>query len=103
MPRKGPARWPHLEALCEGYLHQDLAPAHGSAATAVRAYLADADRAGAVAVSSEWRTFLNLTSAMDPVARASRLRDQAGGAWAPATPEEFEAVSTLLLDAWRRG
>lgn len=94
-------RWPHLAALWEGYLHQDLAVTHGDAASAVRAYLADVSPEERMAVSSEWRTFLNLTAGSSMGARVGAVRDALGGAWEPQSDAEFEAVSQTLLDAWR--
>ncbi len=101
MNHGGPLAWPRLGSLCDGYLHQDLVAEHGDAAGAVRAWLADAGRDAAIELSSEWRTFLNVTRGMAASARARALRDAAGGAWAPADDLEFQAVSTLLLNAWR--
>ena len=101
MTLKGPREWPQLESLCDGYLHQDLAAEHGSAHRAVQAWLADASRDDAMELSSEWRTFLNVTHGMDVEQRAAALRDLAGGAWAPAGELEFEVVSALLMNAWR--
>lgn len=101
MSLKGPLDWTHLESLCGGYLHQDFTAEHGSASRAVQAWLADASRDDARALSSEWRTFLNVTHGMDVPARARALRDIVGGAWAPSSDLEFEAVSALLINAWR--
>jgi hypothetical protein len=101
MTLKGPMEWPQLESLCDGYLHQDLVAEHGSAQQAVKAWLADASRDDAKALSSEWRTFLNVTHGMDITERVEALRELAGGAWAPAGELEFEVVSALLLNAWR--
>jgi hypothetical protein len=102
MTLKGPKAWPQLESLCDGYLHQDFTAEHGSAAGAVHAWLADASRDEARKLSSDWRSFLNVTHGMDVSARARALRDTVGGAWAPASDAEFERVSALLLDARRR-
>jgi hypothetical protein len=99
MNLKGPLAWPHLESLCGGYLHQDFTAEHGSALQAARAWLNDGSPVDARKVSSEWRTFLNVTHGMDADARARALREVAGGAWAPTSEAEFEAVSALLLDA----
>lgn len=101
MTLKGLRRWPHLASLCGGYLHEDFAAEHGSVSKAVQAWLDEANHADARALSSEWRTFLNLTRGMDAAARADTLRDLLGGAWAPASAEEFEAVSALLMNAWK--
>lgn len=101
MTLKGPMEWPQLESLCGGYLHQDLAAEHGSAARAVQAWLADASRDDAMELSSEWRTFLNVTHGMDVDARAAALQQLAGGSWAPTNELEFEVVSALMLNAWR--
>lgn len=101
MSLKGPIEWRQLESLCSGYLHQDFTVEHGSAVDAVRAWLADASPRDARALSSEWRRFLNLTYGMDTETRVRALQEVCGGSWAPTVPE-FDAVSTVLLDAWRR-
>ena len=101
MSLKGPSGWSHLRSVLDGYLHQDFVVEHGSASRAVEAWLAEARRGDAMAVSSEWRSFLNVTAGMDVETRARALREFAGGAWAPANVPEFEAVSTVLMNAWR--
>lgn len=101
MTLMGPMERPQLQSLCDGYLHQDFVVEHGSAAGAVSAWLEAANVTAATELSSEWRTFLNATHGMDVAARARALRDVAGGSWEPATAAEFDAVSSLLLNAWR--
>jgi hypothetical protein len=76
MSVKGPLEWPHLESLYGGYLHQDFAVEHGSASRAVQAWLAEASPTDAMALSSEWRTFLNVTHGMDATARGSWSADR---------------------------
>ena len=102
MTLKGPGRWSHLQALLDGYLHQDFVVEHGTAGRAVEAWRADASPQEARAAASEWRSFLNVTAGMDVATRAQVLRELAGGAWAPITVADFDAVSALLTDAWRR-
>jgi hypothetical protein len=102
MSVKGPLEWPHLESLYGGYLHQDFAVEHGSASRAVQAWLAEASPTDAMALSSEWRTFLNVTHGMDATARARTLRELVGGSWSPSSDSEFEVVSALLMNAWRK-
>lgn len=102
MSSKGRLASPHLESLYGGYLHQDFAVEHGSAARAVQAWLEEASPEDAKALSAEWRTFLNVTRGMDAALRARMLRDLAGGSWAPSSEAEFELVSALLLNAWQR-
>lgn len=99
MSLRGPLEWPHLQSLCGGYLHQDFAAVHGSAARAVQAWLADVSVDDARELSSEWRTFLNVTNGMTLPERAEALRELAGGSWAPMDDGEFAAVSALLIDA----
>lgn len=101
MNLKGPMEWLQLESLCGGYLHQDFHAEHGSAQKAVQAWLADASRDDAMELSSEWRSFLNVTHGMDVGERAAVLRSLTGAAWAPASELEFEVVSALLMNAWR--
>lgn len=88
-----------LSVLVEGYLHQDFVADHGTAAAAVRTALAEVGPATALEVSSEWRTFLNLTYGLDAQMRAARLRQVVGGAWSPGTAAEFDEVSAVLLSA----
>lgn len=99
MSLKGPTGWAHLSPMLDGYLHQDFTTEHGDAATAVQAFLADAHPDDHIRISSEWRTFLNLTHGMTAAQRAAMLQRSAGGAWAPANAEEFERVSALLMNA----
>jgi len=101
MSLKGSSRWACLQSLGDGYLHQDFVAEHGSAAGAVRAWLSDTSVGEARTLSSEWRTFLNLTHGMTRDERTQALRHVAGGSWSPADDQEFEAVSALLADAWR--
>jgi hypothetical protein len=102
MSLKGPVEWPHLESLFGGYLHQDFTVEHGSASNAVQAWLNDATPKAAAALSSEWRTFLNVTHGQECAARARVLQEEVGGSWEPADDAEFEVVSALLMQAWRR-
>lgn len=99
----GPMEWPYLQSLCGGYLHQDFVAEHGSARAAVEAYLADTGPIDATRLSSEWRTFLNVTNGMDAASRARVLREVAGGSWDPADAAEFGAVSATVLGAWSAG
>lgn len=99
MTYKSARRWEQLELLLGGYLHEDFAVEHGDAPAAVRARLADAPRGDQLALSSEWRTFLNVTAGMDRAARMQLLREMVGGSWDPRDDEEFDAVSRVLLDA----
>jgi len=99
MSLKGPTGWAHLSPMLQGYLHQDFTTEHGDASTAVQAFLAAAHPDDHIRIASEWRTFLNLTHGMTAAQRAALLRENAGGAWAPATVEEFEQVSAMLVAA----
>jgi hypothetical protein len=101
MSLTSPRKWPYLASLCGGYLHQDFTAVHGNAAGAVQAWLADASPEEARDLSSEWRTFLNVTRGMDPQTRARALRELAGGSWAPADSVEFDVVSALLMNGAR--
>jgi hypothetical protein len=102
MTYKSVRRWEQLELLLDGYLHQDFAVEHGDAPGAVRARLADAPHGDQLALSSEWRTFLNVSAGMSREARVQLLREMAGGSWAPRSDEEFDAVSRVLLNAGKR-
>jgi hypothetical protein len=99
MSLTGSRKWPQLASLAGGYLHQDFTAEYGSAPQAVQARLTEMAPDEARELSAEWRRFLNLTHGMGPEARASTLRELAGGAWAPATEREFELVSSLLVEA----
>jgi hypothetical protein len=101
MTYKSVRRWEQLELLLDGYLHQDFAVEHGDAPGAVRARLADAPHGDQLALSSEWRTFLNVSAGMSREARVQLLGEMAGGSWAPRSDEEFDAVSRVLLNVAR--
>ncbi|HTU99269.1 MAG TPA: hypothetical protein VMF13_01940 [Luteitalea sp.] len=98
MTYKSARRWEQLELLLGGYLHQDFTVEHGGAPGAVRARLATAPHDDQLALSSEWRTFLNVTAGMNRATRSAVLRDIAGGSWDPQSDEEFDAVSRVLLE-----
>ena len=69
---------------------------------AVQAWLDEASPDDVSELSSEWRTFLNVTQGMELQDRTRALREAAGGSWEPSSEAEFERRSrALLMDAWR--
>ena len=101
MSLKGPMEWPQLASLCGGYLHQDLAAVHGSALNAVQAWLDEASPDDVSELSSEWRTFLNVTQGMELQDRTRALRELAGGAWEPSRARPSSTTSRPC--SWTRG
>jgi hypothetical protein len=98
-PRLDAERFPCLATFVPGYLHQDLIVVHRDAAGAVEAWREDAGSEAAQALALEWRRFLAATDGLDLAARTRVLEASFGGAWAPQTAEEFDALTAALTAA----
>ena len=101
MSLKGPMEWPQLESLCGGYLHQDLAVEHGSALNAVQAWLDEASPDDVSELSSEWRTFINITQGMELQDRTRALREAAGHVVTLAEVEDLPAHGQAVTVRFR--
>jgi len=90
-------RFPELERVFSGYLHEDFAGEYGSPDAALRAFRDDASAA-------EWRRFQREAKQLASLARTRdfdsicRLLQQLGSRWIPPSRE---ALITLLTEAAR--
>jgi hypothetical protein len=91
MTHVDPSRFPDLQRVFEGYLHEDFAAEYGSAAAAIDAFRHDATTAEARAFGKEARRFLKLTRALD-FAEVQHLVTRVGSRWVPGSREELERV-----------
>ena len=91
MTHVDPSRFPELQRVFEGYLHEDFVAEYGSAAAAIDAFRNDASAAGARAFRDEARHFLAVTSALD-FPEVQRLLTRVGSRWIPRSREELERV-----------
>jgi hypothetical protein len=91
MTHVDPSRFPELQRVFEGYLHEDFVQEYGSAAAAIDAFRNDASAAEARAFGKEARRFLKDTRALDFV-EVQRLVTRVGSRWIPGSREELETV-----------
>jgi hypothetical protein len=93
VPRAVPAEaFPALREFCRGYLHEDLAAEHGTAAAAVAAFLADASPADGEVLRAEWRLF---AASIDghTLAEVRAMLDLLGARWLPARRRDLDAIT----------
>ena len=89
-----PSDFPALRRVFAGYLHEDFAEEHGTAAAAVRAFLTDADAAERKQFLTEWKHFLERTATRD-APEVFALLARLGCRW---TPPSREALVALVPD-----
>ena len=85
--------FPELQRVFSGYLHEDFVETHGTAASALRAFLDDANPAERRRFVREVKRFLEKTAGLDDDA-LSALVARLGSRWAPPSRE---ALVTLLV------
>ncbi len=90
-----PEQFPTLLAFVPAYLHQDF-EVSGGVDGAVAAWREDTAPEDTAALAQEWATFLALTEGLHASARGRLLEDSFGGAWAPGSDEELEALTRAL-------
>jgi len=91
-----PARFPALQALLRGYLHEDHAAEYGSAPGAVEAFTRDALPAERRAAKREWARLSTLTGAWTIAELRSALTRDLGSAWRPATRRDLDRAFARL-------
>ena len=93
LDRLSPEELPRLALFVAGYLHQDLAVVHGSAARAAYDYAAEAELDELEELAAEWEALRSLARHV-PIERINDvLRQRFGSAWRAASREEIEAVA----------
>ena len=96
-----PDALPRLAFFLAGYLHEDLAPEHGTAARAAYEYAAEAELDELEELAREWEVLRAAARAL-PLGRLNALlRSRFGSAWQAATAEEIEAVAREFERALR--
>jgi hypothetical protein len=91
MTHVDPSRFPELQRVFEGYLHEDFVAEYGSAAAAIDAFRNDASAAEARVFTDEARRFLIATRGLD-FAKVQHLLTRVGSRWIPGSREELETV-----------
>jgi len=92
------ADYPALMEFVPAYLHQDFGEEYGSAADAVRAFLADASGDEILQVKNEWQRLHQVLGDRSLGEWQAALR-QLGGNWQPQNVQEVESVSEVLSRA----
>lgn len=90
-------RYPQLEALFCGYLHQDYPEEHGDLAGAIRAFRREARAAERRAVKKEWAAFRAACAGQTLTAIRETLTRGLGGSWAPRKRADLDALDALIL------
>jgi CdiI immunity protein len=93
-----PADYPALRDFFPAYLHQDFAQEYGSAAAAVKGFLADASGDEIVQVQEEWKSFRNAVRGRPLHEIQSALR-ALGSAWLPQNEAQFKELDEILSHA----
>jgi hypothetical protein len=90
---------PTLAAFAGGYLHEELAVEHGSAAEAAWAFCHDAEPEEIAALAREWDLLESIARHL-PLAEVSELLAiRFGAAWQPLSAVEIAAVGAELRAA----
>jgi hypothetical protein len=90
-----PDDFPVLQEFIPAYLHQDFAEEYGSAAGAVKAFLAEASGDQVDDVKDEWRR-LRKELAGRPFEQVQTAIRRLGAAWQPADETEWKGVDEIL-------
>jgi CdiI immunity protein len=89
------ADYPALLEFVPAYLHQDFGEEYGSAAEAVKAFLADASGDEILQVKEEWQR-LHQVLGDHSLGEWQAVLRQLGGAWQPQSVREVQSVSEVL-------
>jgi hypothetical protein len=90
-----PDDFPALQEFLSAYLHQDFAEEYGSAAEAVKAFLAEASGDEIQDVKDEWSRLRRLLAARALGEVQTAIR-RLGAAWQPADEAEWKGVDEIL-------
>jgi hypothetical protein len=86
--------FPELRRVFSGYLHEDFLDEYGAPATALRAFLEEADSSERLRFRTEVRRFLECTAPLD-LKDARALIARLGCRWVPSSRR---ALRTLLAE-----
>jgi hypothetical protein len=102
LDRLSPDELPRLAVFIAGYLHQDLAVVHGSAARAAYDCAAEAELDELEELAAEWEA-LRALSRRVPIERINDvLRQRFGSAWRATSRDEIDAVAREFELALRK-
>lgn len=94
--RLRPETLPRLALFLAGYLHEDLAVVHGSAARAAWEYAEEAEIDELGELAGDWQVLAGAARAL-PLARVNELlRERFGSSWQAASVAELDAVAETL-------
>lgn len=93
-----PGDYPALREFFPAYLHQDFAEEYGSAAGAVKGFLAEASGDEILEMREEWKALSTLLRTQSLQERQAALEIM-GSAWRPETEEEWKELDAMLLSA----
>ncbi len=94
-PPFDPSDFPALREFCPAYLHQEFGVEYGSAAGAVKDFLADAARDDVLQVKEEWLRFRKSFSRLPLEAIQSAIR-RLGGAWLPESEADLKMIDDIF-------
>jgi hypothetical protein len=96
-----PEQLPRVAFFLDGYLHEDFAAEHGSAAGAAWSYAQEAELDELEELGAEWATVRAAAEAL-PLNLFNRLlRERFASSWQAASVEEIEAVGREIERALR--
>jgi hypothetical protein len=90
--------FPALSEFLPAYFHEDFGEEYGSAAEAVKAFLADASGDEIQNLREEWPLFRK-TFASRPIDEIQRALLKLGAAWHPQSEQELATVDEILSKA----
>jgi hypothetical protein len=90
-----PDNFSALQDFFGGYLHEDFVEEYGSAAEALKAFLADASGDEIQNVKDEWLRF-RAALKNQPFAETQTAVRRLGAAWQPADPAEVNTFDEIL-------
>ncbi len=93
-----PADFPTLREFFPAYLHQDFGEEYGSAAEAVKGFLADASGDEILQVKEEWKLFRTAFRGR-PLKEIQAALEQSGSAWLPENEAQLEDLDEILSRA----
>jgi hypothetical protein len=93
-----PENYSALQDFFGGYLHEDFAEEHGSAAEALQTFLSDASGDEIQNVKEEWQRFRTALKDL-PFAEIQTALHRLGAAWRPANAGEISVLDEILSRA----
>lgn len=90
------AQYPALTAFIQSYLHEDYVQEHGSVGGAALAFSVDANAHERAQVIKEWHAFMAATAGQSIEHIGELLTRELGGAWAPQTRRELDALVAVV-------